>query len=92
MTGGLYLEIAPPERLVFVHGATGGWPALDPDNVSDNPLVTLTLTAEAGGRTAMTLDVRLPDTMSDERAAEWMATGMPDGWGQTIDRLVAAMR
>jgi hypothetical protein len=30
--------------------------------------------------------------MSDERAAEWMTSGMRDGWGDTIDRLVSAMR
>jgi len=87
MTGGMYVEIDPPDRLVFVWGAVGGWPSLDPSDPDDCPLVTLTLTA-LGNKTVMHLDVRMPEGMSDERAAQWMATPhMQQGWADTIDRL-----
>jgi hypothetical protein len=44
----------------------------------------------AGNGTLMTVDVRMPDGMSDMRALEWMATPhMQEGWSDTIDRLVA---
>jgi uncharacterized protein YndB with AHSA1/START domain len=91
MTGGLYIEIVPPERLVFVWGAIGGWPKLDPDNLDDCPLVTLSLTAD-GNQTVMHLDVRMPEGMSDERATQWMATPhMQQGWSDTIDRIAGEL-
>jgi uncharacterized protein YndB with AHSA1/START domain len=92
MTGGRYLEISPPERLVFIWGAAGGWPRLDLDNLDDNPIVTVDLAEEDADQTRMTVMVSLPERMSDERAAEWLASGMRNGWSDTIDRLVAKMR
>lgn len=85
-TGGTYLEIAPPERLVFIWGAVGGWPPIGPDNPEDGPIVTLTL-EDVGGKTEMTLQVGFPDHLSDEAVAEWLSTGMAEGWSQTVDRL-----
>ena len=42
MTGGVYREIVPDEKLVLAWGATGGWPELDPDRLDDSPQVTVT--------------------------------------------------
>jgi uncharacterized protein YndB with AHSA1/START domain len=89
MTGGLYLEIDPPSRLVFAMGATDGWPRIDPDDIEQVPQVTLLLEQDGSG-TRMVLDCRLPAGMSDERAAALLATPMRQGWSDTIDRLVAA--
>jgi len=91
MTGGLYLEIDPPSRLVFAMGATDGWPRIDPDAIDQVPRVVLVLERDGNG-TTMTLDVRLPEGMSDDRAAAFLTSAMRQGWGETIDRLVAQYR
>jgi uncharacterized protein YndB with AHSA1/START domain len=83
VTGGIYREIVPGERLVFTWGAEGGWP--EPNE--DAPVVTLTFApAEAG--TEMALTHSFPEHLSEERVREQLATGMRAGWGMTIDRLV----
>jgi uncharacterized protein YndB with AHSA1/START domain len=66
VTGGVYREIVPDEKLVFAWGATGGWPELDPERLDDNPLVTVRL-AEVGERTEMNVRVELPESLSEER-------------------------
>ena len=43
VTGGVYREIVPNERLVFAWGATDGWPEIDVDNLDATPTATLTL-------------------------------------------------
>jgi uncharacterized protein YndB with AHSA1/START domain len=91
ITGGIYREIVPYERLVFEWGAVDGWPKLDPMKPDDAPLVTLTFRDNGDGTTEQTLHSSLPASMSDARAAEWLATGMREGWGATIDRLVARL-
>ena len=89
MTGGIYREIVPNEKLVFSFGAIGGWPALDPDRLDDGPLVTVLL-KPVGRRTEMVLRLQLAGPhLSAERTEEWMSLGMEGGFGQTIDRLVA---
>jgi uncharacterized protein YndB with AHSA1/START domain len=91
VTGGIYREIVPVERLVFEWGAEGGWPSIDPAHPEDTPVVSVTLN-EAGGngeKTEMVFRVSLPASMTADQAREWLATGMHDGWGMTIDRLVA---
>ena len=88
-TGGLYLEIDPPNRIVFAWGAVDGWPKLDPQNPQKSPTVTLTLSA-VGNRTAMSVDVQLPASMDEETAREWMESHVQQGWSDTIDRLVSA--
>jgi uncharacterized protein YndB with AHSA1/START domain len=90
VTGGVYREIVPDEKLVFSWGATDGWPELDPERLDDSPLVTVTLT-EVGGRTEITVRVDLPAGLSEDRVREWLAIGIQDGWRQTVDRLAAAL-
>lgn len=41
-------------------------------------------------QTEMIFQVELPEHLSDERVSEWLASGMRDGWSDTIDRLVAS--
>lgn len=90
VTGGVYREIVPDEKLVFAWGATGGWPELDPERLEENPLVTVSL-SEVGGRTHMTVCVELPAGLSDEQAQEWWSLGIRDGWRDTVDRLAGAL-
>jgi len=87
-TGGIYREIVPNEKLVFSFGAIGGWPALDPNNLDDGPLVTLLFTPQ-GEQTEMVLHLQLPDHLTEEATREWLDSGMSAGWGMTVDRLVA---
>jgi uncharacterized protein YndB with AHSA1/START domain len=89
MTGGIYREIVPIERLVFEWGAVDGWPRLDPANPDDAPLTILEFLDNGDGTTEQRLRVEFPPGMPDARVADWLASGMNDGWGMTIDRLVA---
>jgi uncharacterized protein YndB with AHSA1/START domain len=89
-TGGIYREIVPGEKLVFTWGAVDGWPKIDSDHPDDCPVVTLTLNklGERGEQTEMIFQVKLSEQMSEEQVREWLATGMHDGWSDTIDRVV----
>jgi uncharacterized protein YndB with AHSA1/START domain len=90
VTGGVYREIVPNERLVFAWGATGGWPALDPDRPEDSPLVALVLTP-AGDGTEMTIHVEFPESFTPEsQPAGWFDL-IQNGWRVTVDRLVSAL-
>jgi uncharacterized protein YndB with AHSA1/START domain len=91
VTGGIYREIVPNERLVFEWGAVDGWPLLDPEKPDDAPIVTLAFRDNGDGTTTQTLHSSLPESMSETRATEWMSTGMLEGWGMTIDRLVSRL-
>lgn len=88
MTGGIYREIVPIERLVFEWGAVDGWPKLDPAHPNDAPLTTLEFSELGPHSTGFSLTVSFPDGMPGARADEWLATGMSEGWNMTIDRLV----
>jgi uncharacterized protein YndB with AHSA1/START domain len=90
VTGGVYREIVPDEKLVFAWGASDGWPKLDPDRLDESPLVTVTL-SPVGERTEMTLHVELPAALSDESAQEWWTKGVRDGWRDTVHRLAARL-
>jgi uncharacterized protein YndB with AHSA1/START domain len=90
VTGGVYREIVPDEKLVFSWGATGGWPELDPERLDDSPLVTVLLT-QRGGRTEMLLTVELPAGLSDDDVRHWLSLGIRDGWRQTVNRLAVAL-
>ena len=90
VTGGVYQEIVPEEKLVFAWGATGGWPELDPDRLDDSPLVTVMLT-EVGEGTEMIVHVELPASLSEDAVREWLSRGIRDGWRDTVDRLAAAL-
>jgi uncharacterized protein YndB with AHSA1/START domain len=89
VTGGLYREIVPHEKLVFSWGAMDGWPKLDPRRPEDSPLVTVTL-AQVGTRTEMTLHVELPANLPDDGVPGWwpMVRG---GWQDTVYRLAATL-
>ena len=89
ITGGIYLEIEPPERIVYRFGAVGGWPDLAVD--ADGPLITVQLN-ELAGSTEMLVTVSFADEVADERVREWLDMGIRDGLGQTIDRLVDTFR
>lgn len=90
VTGGVYREIVPDEKLVFAWGATDGWPKLDPDQLDESPLVTVTL-SQASGRTEMTVHVELPASLSEHQVQEWLSRGIRGGWRDTVDRLAAAL-
>jgi uncharacterized protein YndB with AHSA1/START domain len=88
VTGGIYREIVPVERLVFTWGAVGGWPAIDREHPENDLVVTVTFD-DLGEQTEMTFHLAMPDHFSDERVREWLAKGIRGGWSDTIDRLVA---
>jgi uncharacterized protein YndB with AHSA1/START domain len=90
VTGGVYQEIVPDERLVFAWGATDGWPKLDRDNLADSPLVTVTL-SQSNGHTEMTVHVELPASLSEHEVRELFAMGVREGWRDTVDRLAASI-
>ena len=90
VTGGVYREVVPNEKLVFAWGATGGWPELDPVRLDDSPLVTVLLSG-LGGRTELMVTVELPASLSEAEAREWFELGIRDGWRDTVDRLAAAL-
>jgi len=86
MTGGLYREIVPNEKLVYWWGATDGWPELDPERLDDSPVVTVTLASNSAG-TEMTVRVELPASLPTERAEEFWSLGVREGFKDTVDRL-----
>jgi uncharacterized protein YndB with AHSA1/START domain len=88
VTGGMYREVSPPGHLAFYWGASGGWPSLDSAHPERSPLATLTFN-EVGGQTELLFGLQLPEGLPDEAVRDWFATGMQDGWSQTLDRLVA---
>jgi uncharacterized protein YndB with AHSA1/START domain len=89
VTGGVYREIVPDERLVFAWGATDGWPQLDPSSLDDSPQVTVTF-EHADGRTVLTVHVELPATLPADGVPGWWAY-VENGMRETVDRLAAAL-
>jgi uncharacterized protein YndB with AHSA1/START domain len=87
VTGGVYREIVPDEKLVFSWGATDGWPKLDPDRLDESPLVTVTL-VQSGGTTVMTVRVQLPANLPDDGVPHWWPM-VRNGMRDTVDRLAA---
>jgi uncharacterized protein YndB with AHSA1/START domain len=88
VTGGVYREIVPDEKLVFAWGATDGWPDLDIDRLDESPQVTVTFD-KADGRTELTLHVELPVSRSEDLHGWW--SHAQDGWRDTVDRLTARL-
>lgn len=84
MTGGIYLEIVPPERLVFAFGAVDGWPAIDPDSLESGVIATIILDEVDANTTEMTATIVAPES-------HWHPA-MEAGWRQTLDRLVEVCR
>jgi uncharacterized protein YndB with AHSA1/START domain len=70
-TGGFYLEVVPPERLVFTWTEPGG---------SRGESVVTVVLADLGGRTEMTF--HQAGFVSDETRA-----GVHEGWSSAFDRL-----
>ena len=90
VTGGVYREIVPDEKLVYAWGAEGGWPELDPERLDDSPQITVTI-ARAGEATELTVHVRLPPTMSEESEPPGWFRYVETGMRHTVDRLAAAL-
>jgi uncharacterized protein YndB with AHSA1/START domain len=90
-TGGIYREIVPVERLVFLWGASDGWPSYDADHPEESPLVTVTLN-DLGDRTEMVFLVTFPGHLSQDELRAWFALGIRDGWSQTLYRLLISFR
>ena len=78
---GVYLEVAPNERLVFTDAYVRAW------EPSEKPFMTVILTFEdEGGKTRYTARVR-HWTVADREAHEKM--GFHGGWGLCTDQLEA---
>jgi uncharacterized protein YndB with AHSA1/START domain len=86
MTGGIYREIVVPGKLVFTWGAVDGWPEIDPSQPDEAPVVTVILN-DLGGATEMVFHLGFADTLTEDRVRDWLATGMFEGWNDTLDRL-----
>ena len=89
VTGGVYREIVPDEKLVFAWGATDGWPALELERLGESPLVTVTF-AGTNGRTELTVHVELPASLPNDGVPGWWSNAR-DGWRDTVDPLAAAV-
>jgi uncharacterized protein YndB with AHSA1/START domain len=89
-SGGRYLELVPFERIVFEWGARGGWPDLDEIRAERRFVCTVALAPVGdGSQTEHVFTCAVPEAMTDAEAAEWLATGMKQGWANTIARLAA---
>jgi uncharacterized protein YndB with AHSA1/START domain len=86
ITGGVYRDIVPPERLVFTWGAVGGWPPLDPDDPDSGPVITVVL-RELDDGTEMSFTLEFPHQFSDDDVRIWLGLGVAEGWTNTLDRL-----
>jgi uncharacterized protein YndB with AHSA1/START domain len=86
VTGGVYLEIVPEQKLVYAWGAIGGWPELDPEKLDENPIVTVVL-ERLEGRTQMIVSFELPAHLSEDEVKHWFSLGVRDGMRQTVNRL-----
>jgi uncharacterized protein YndB with AHSA1/START domain len=78
--GGTFIEVAPPERIVF--SATvdlRGVRVVETHN-------TVTLTEREGGKTAMEVRVRVVQATAE---ATPMLAGMHEGWSQSLEKLGA---
>jgi hypothetical protein len=68
-----------------------GWPQIDPARPQAELIATVEL-EEVGEKTEMLFRLDFPDGASDAEVRELLASGMREGWADTIDRLVAARR
>lgn len=74
---GTYLEVTPPERLVFTHAWEDGGGGRSPDTT-----VTVRLEEVEGGRTKLTLHQAFFGTSE-------MRDGHAAGWSESLDKLAA---
>lgn len=77
---GIYREISPPERIVFVSSA------LDENGVPLFEVLTTVTFTEQGNKTKMTMKAVAISTT--EKGTGYLA-GMEQGWSQSLDRLEA---
>jgi len=85
VTGGIYLEIVPGEKLVYAWGAVDGWPRIAPARLDEAPRITVTFTPSGGG-TLLVLDVDIPEGMSEELARMRLLDAVQAGWQDTVNR------
>ena len=82
--GGVFLEIVPPERLVFTATAfpngKGGW------KLENHNTVVL---ADKGGKTELTLTVVVMKSSPETAGA---LAGMEEGWSQSLEKLAIIVR
>ncbi len=76
---GEFVEIVPPERLVFTTFLKNAEGTIFLENLN-----TVTLT-ENGGKTTLTLEVRVRTALPE---AEGPLEGMAEGWSQSLERLI----
>lgn len=88
VTGGVYLEIVPAERLVFAWGAVDGWPQLNLARLDDAPRVSVLFRPERDG-TRMVLDVDVPDSLAGDAGLSQLLQAVETGWRDTIERCIA---
>jgi uncharacterized protein YndB with AHSA1/START domain len=77
---GVYKEVVPPERLVFIAGA----PDKDGKTMFEN--LNTVIFSERDGKTTVALRV---EVVKSSPAAEQPLAGMEMGWKMTLDRLEA---
>lgn len=95
LTGGVYRELTPGQRIVFDWGAVDGWPELPVDAAArdavDVPRVTVELVPLPGDRTELRLHQALPPHLTEEQVAYWDGIDCHAGWSMTLDRLPGAL-
>lgn len=80
---GIFKEVKPPERLVFVNQAVD-----EDDNILIDALTTVTF-EEENGKTKMTMKTAAKGVSTQ---APKMLEGMETGWRQSFDKLVENLR
>ncbi|MEV0710639.1 SRPBCC family protein [Nocardia aurea] len=79
-SAGVFREIVAPERLVFTWGDPTGDGGADSESVA-----TVTFAETGANETTMTFHLLAPGPLTPEDGAR-------EGWGQSLDRLVALLR
>jgi uncharacterized protein YndB with AHSA1/START domain len=78
--GGSFVEVAPPETLVFKSAA------LDDAGKAIFEILNTVLFADEGGKTRLTVQTRV---LSKRGEADQYLKGQKEGWSQSLDRLQA---
>jgi uncharacterized protein YndB with AHSA1/START domain len=81
--GGVFREVVPPERIVFLSYAL---------DEAERPLFEVLNTVvleEVGGKTVQTLTARVVKTSGDPSRFLRHLEGMQQGWTQSLERLAA---
>lgn len=89
VTGGIYREIVPNEKIVFAWGAVDGWPRISLDRLDDAPSVTVMFVPHDSG-TLLVLDVDIPEGMAEEFARSGLLDAVREGWRDTAGRCASS--